>query len=183
MPTHYEVLGVAPSASAQEVRSAYVARARALHPDRAHGDSRRMQELNEAWRVLRDPSARRAYDASLAPPPPTEDLDPMDVPFRSPAAEPGDVGVAIARALPWVAILVVLALIFLVTAVANRSGPDEAEDLVGRCVRLGRATEVDVVPCGGEHDGRVELVVDRPALCPDGSEGQGMADDRWLCLS
>lgn len=181
MTTHYEVLGVAPSASAEEVRGAYVALARALHPDRAHGDARRMQEVNEAWRVLRDPAARQAYDASLAPPP--EEVDPMDVPFRAPAAEPGDVGVAIARALPWVAILVVLALIFLVTAVANRSGRDESEDLVGRCVRLGRASEVEVVPCAAANDGRVELVVDRPALCPDGSEGQGVADDRWLCLS
>jgi hypothetical protein len=40
-----------------------------------------------------------------------------------------------------------------------------------------------VVPCTEANDGRVELVVDRPALCPDGSDGQGMADDRWLCLS
>jgi curved DNA-binding protein CbpA len=183
VPTHYEVLGVGPSASAEEVRRAYVELARALHPDRAHGDARRMQEVNEAWRVLRDPTARRAYDASLAPPPPLEDVDPMDVPFHAPEAEPGDVGVAIARALPWVAILVVLALIFLVTAVANRSGRDESEDLVGRCVRLERASEVEVVPCTEANDGRVELVVDRPALCPDGSDGQGMADDRWLCLS
>lgn len=183
MPTHYEVLGVAASASAEEVRRAYVELARALHPDRAHGDARRMQEVNEAWRVLRDPAARRAYDVSLAPPPPSPDVDPMDVPFHGPAAEPGDVGVAIVRALPWVAILVVLALIFVMTAVANRSGGDGSEDLVGRCVRLGRASEVDVVPCGEANDGRVQLVVDRPALCPDGSEGQGMADDRWLCLS
>jgi hypothetical protein len=73
MATHYEVLGVAPGATAGELRAAYVAKARTLHPDRhagAAGDERRrveraMQEVNVAWTVLSDPRARRDYDASL----------------------------------------------------------------------------------------------------------------------
>lgn len=185
MPTHYEVLGVSPSASTDEVRRAYVDLARALHPDRTNGDARRMQVVNEAWRVLRDPSTRRTYDASLVPPSPSlpPGVDPMDVPFHGSAAQPGDVGVAIARALPWAAVLLVLALIFLVTAVANRPGGGDDDRLLGRCVRLMQASAVETVPCAEEHDGRVELIVDRPSLCPDGSEGQSVAHDRWLCLS
>jgi hypothetical protein len=71
---HYEVLGVEPGCDAGAVRKAYLAAARRYHPDfhadadaatRA-GNARRMQDLNQAWEVLGDPSARAAYDRSLA---------------------------------------------------------------------------------------------------------------------
>jgi curved DNA-binding protein CbpA len=74
--THYEVLGVAPSASPAEVRRAYLSLARRYHPD-FHGNDtpvaqqearRRMQEVNAAWHVLGDPARRRAYDLSLRAP-------------------------------------------------------------------------------------------------------------------
>lgn len=77
--THYEVLGVARTASGEELRRAYVALARRHHPDiHAEGQprrraERRMQEINEAWAVLSDVELRRRYDRTLAPfdPPPT----------------------------------------------------------------------------------------------------------------
>ncbi len=71
---HYEVLGVDPACDASDVRRAYLAAARRYHPD-FHADAddvtrsrnaRRMQELNQAWEVLGDRSARAAYDRSLA---------------------------------------------------------------------------------------------------------------------
>lgn len=67
-PTHYDVLGVAPDADAAEIRRAYRARARALHPDTAAAPDTvmGMSAVNEAWAVLRDPVRRRAYDATLA---------------------------------------------------------------------------------------------------------------------
>lgn len=73
--THYEVLGVARTASAAEIRRAYLELARRHHPDFHGGDSpaaqeaarRRMQEVNAAWHVLGDPARRRAYDLSLRP--------------------------------------------------------------------------------------------------------------------
>ncbi len=71
--THYDVLEVAPTASAREVRQAYLAQARRHHPDRAgvddpgalaaHDDA--MRAVNEAWRVLGDPERRRAYDRDV----------------------------------------------------------------------------------------------------------------------
>lgn len=70
---HYEVLGVVPDSEPGEIRKAYLAAARRYHPDfhadadatvRA-GNARRMQELNQAWEVLGDPTARAAYDRSL----------------------------------------------------------------------------------------------------------------------
>ena len=62
--SHYDVLGVAPTASADEVRAAYRRAARDHHPD-AGGDGLRMQDLNAAWRVLGDPIRRAAYDRQL----------------------------------------------------------------------------------------------------------------------
>ncbi|HEY7107281.1 MAG TPA: J domain-containing protein [Acidimicrobiia bacterium] len=65
--TYYEQLGVAPTASAADIRAAYRTLARTLHPDRARGQaSSRMASINEAWRVLGDPTRRAAYDDELA---------------------------------------------------------------------------------------------------------------------
>jgi hypothetical protein len=63
--THYDVLGVARAATADELRAAYRARARAHHPD-AGGDPALFRRVNVAWRVLGDPDRRRAYDHLLA---------------------------------------------------------------------------------------------------------------------
>lgn len=73
MGTHYETLGVKPSASAKEIRKAYLRRARALHPDRqlerSPADARRaeeaMQMVNVAWNVLSDSKKKADYDARL----------------------------------------------------------------------------------------------------------------------
>jgi hypothetical protein len=70
-PGHYEELGVAPTATAAEIRTAYVALAREHHPDRNTGRSAgeraaaaaRMARVNAAWTVLSDPQRRAAYDA------------------------------------------------------------------------------------------------------------------------
>lgn len=63
--THYEVLGVAESATEVEVRAAYWAAARRQHPD-SGGEAEAMRRLNEAWRVLQDSGRRAAYDRELA---------------------------------------------------------------------------------------------------------------------
>jgi len=66
---HYETLGVDPEAAMTEIRQAYLAAARAAHPD-LHRDSdqqrvtaeARMREVNAAWAVLGDVDQRSAYD-------------------------------------------------------------------------------------------------------------------------
>jgi hypothetical protein len=63
--THYEVLGVAPTAPTSEVRRAYVTLARRHHPDRAGGDADTMRAINDAWATLRDPHRRASYDLAL----------------------------------------------------------------------------------------------------------------------
>jgi curved DNA-binding protein CbpA len=67
MRTHYDVLGVPSSASADEVKRAYHRRAREHHPDVHVGRSGDpMVEVNVAWAVLGDPVRRRTYDHELA---------------------------------------------------------------------------------------------------------------------
>ena len=190
--THYDVLGVRPDAPPEDVRRAYLDRARELHPDRtatrsktdAERAARGMQEVNEAWRILRDPTSRAAYDRALQPvEDEDEDVDDLDRPFHAPLAEPGDLGVSLARAIPWVAILTVLFAIFVFTAFAGGDRTDDAaDDLVGRCVVTGSASSVRPVPCDGPNEGQVVLIVDQASLCPRDSTPQAIEGDRWLCL-
>ena len=63
-PDPYAVLGVPATATQIEIRAAYRAAARRLHPD-AGGSADAMQRLNTAWHVLQDPARRAAYDRSL----------------------------------------------------------------------------------------------------------------------
>jgi len=77
--TLYDVLGVRPDASVDDLRRAYRERARELHPDRNFdldpadraAAQRQMQELTDAWRILGDATRRRKYDRELAGPEPT----------------------------------------------------------------------------------------------------------------
>lgn len=87
MATHYEVLGVAPDASTEEIQRAYRLLARRHHPDVApDADRATMAAINGAWAVLADPVRRRDYDAGLgrpeAPPrpapPPGSDWQPFE---------------------------------------------------------------------------------------------------------
>ncbi|HEY3115715.1 MAG TPA: molecular chaperone DnaJ [Chloroflexota bacterium] len=61
---YYEVLGIARTASADDIRKAFRKLALDYHPDRNKTDEAhdRFKEINEAYEVLRDPEKRRAYD-------------------------------------------------------------------------------------------------------------------------
>jgi curved DNA-binding protein CbpA len=61
----YQILGVSPDASDDEIRKAYHARARRLHPD-VVGESGldEMRQLNQAWAILKDLERRATHDAA-----------------------------------------------------------------------------------------------------------------------
>src|ERR1700747_1418508 len=61
----YEVLGVAKSASADDLKKAYRKLAMQYHPDRNSGDKaaeQRFKDISEAYDVLKDEQKRAAYD-------------------------------------------------------------------------------------------------------------------------
>jgi hypothetical protein len=71
--SYYDLLGVGADADVSEVRRAYHRKAQLLHPDRfaaSPEEERRqaeaeMKAVNAAWNTLKNPEARRRYDAGL----------------------------------------------------------------------------------------------------------------------
>jgi curved DNA-binding protein CbpA len=71
---HYAILGVTSTATAGEIRRAYLSLAKRFHPDRHHSksvtiqyrNSERFKVIGEAYYILDDPASRRAYDLTRA---------------------------------------------------------------------------------------------------------------------
>lgn len=73
--THYQLLGLKPDCAQEAVDAAFRNESRRLHPDRAAAGATPelkakandvFKSINEAYRVLRDPDLRRAYDDAQA---------------------------------------------------------------------------------------------------------------------
>lgn len=79
--SHYQVLGVAPHASHDEIRRAYRALVKRHHPDAnpdAPAEARaRVAQIIAAWEVLGDPAKRQAYDWAIGTTPRPNPADPF----------------------------------------------------------------------------------------------------------
>ena len=60
---YYTMLGVEPTASPDDIKSAFRAKAKQSHPDHG-GSEEQFKQLNEAYDTLKDPHKRAAYDHS-----------------------------------------------------------------------------------------------------------------------
>ncbi|XP_004683422.1 PREDICTED: dnaJ homolog subfamily C member 4 isoform X2 [Condylura cristata] len=94
---YYELLGVHPGASAEEVKRAFFSKSKELHPDRDPGNPTlhsRFVELSEAYQVLSREQSRRSYDQQLrsATPPraPTTSTQPRPAHQTHSSWEPPD---------------------------------------------------------------------------------------------
>ena len=71
-PNYYDVLGVGPRATTDQIRAAWKAAALRHHPDKnpkdPEGAAERTKRINTAKDVLCDPDKRRAHDAELRAP-------------------------------------------------------------------------------------------------------------------
>lgn len=59
---YYELLGVAKTASPEEIKRAFRTKAHQFHPDKANGDAEKFKQINAAYQVLSDTDKRRQYD-------------------------------------------------------------------------------------------------------------------------
>lgn len=67
MPSYYELLGVSPKASGEEIRKAYLQLAHQYHPDAGGSkkDEEKLKEINAAYHCLKNPKKRLQYDLGI----------------------------------------------------------------------------------------------------------------------
>ncbi|WP_310467423.1 J domain-containing protein [Sphingomonas sp.] len=83
-PDHYEILGVSRTATAHEIRAAYLALMKRYHPDtapRARRAADFVSVLNGCYAILRNPATRTEYDRALQGHSPTAVLAMRDQPL------------------------------------------------------------------------------------------------------
>jgi len=62
MKNYYDILGVAKTATEEEIKSAFRKLAHKYHPDKKGGDEKKFKEVSEAYSVLSDKKKRAEYD-------------------------------------------------------------------------------------------------------------------------
>lgn len=180
---HYEVLGISPTASTDDIRSAFRRLAREHHPDTSvHPNSAKtMSEINRAWSVLSDPVKRFEYDRSLRSGEPSVKSvhrESQDFVHVSPTAP-----VYPAR-FPWRGILffavVAIVAVLVMHATAKPVGPEVPDNLLvaGSCIQIDTERFAREVSCMDSHDGIVRQLVALDKDCPSDTTGyldrQGM---------
>ena len=207
-PNYYETLGVSRNADRESIRKAYIAIARASHPDRQASEGKRrsaaearIRAVNTAWNVLSDPTRRRDYDLSL--PDPVRKATPQttrpDLSDRRPPP-PSGILVPASTAVLWkwlpVAVAVLLG-VGLIVGSAYATSQDEPKSssngatatqtfTKGSCVVVapGPSGKVAlVVTCDKLSSGVIDSVVQTPRPCPPlTTEFQLFDGKTTLCL-
>lgn len=171
-----------PDAPPSVIRSSYRARARLHHPDRRADDRDgvTMADINEAYRVLKDPGRRAVYDRSLrvgstgstvgstsaADSPTVDDTIVASSRRANPLSPDGP-----AR-FPWKGLLIAgvvgSGLVIVNAALADPPGEEVPDGIIqtDSCVAIEPNGDAREVACTGEDDIVVELLIPLDARCP-----------------
>ncbi len=188
--SHYDVLGVAQSASVRDIKTAYRAQARRVHPDRVAKENEQwalqeMAALNVAWSVLSDPERRREYDNSLPQSaashtthertaPKVDDVN-VERDRLSQLFAQRPLNTSPAR-FPWRSMSVIavagVALVVILGIFADPGEEAPPDQLLrsGSCVTIEPDQSVREVSCSDEHDGVVRQLIGFDMTCPGQSQ-------------
>ncbi len=197
--THYQVLGVAPLASADELKVAFRNKARELHPDnnankstaQQHAASLELARLTESWRVLNDPRRRLDYDQQQLA---RQRRPAIAVPTIRPHSgsgssatrpTPQSVGITYepssAKPIVWIigilAVVAVVVILFVGGSEGDSSTPSPRIQ-VGACVLVVSTSSgktLHPVPCSDKHDGIIAQQLTDYGPCRDTEESFNVA--------
>ncbi|CAB4905142.1 unannotated protein [freshwater metagenome] len=167
---YYEVLGVSPSASTEQLRAAYREKVRIIHPDSAvaasPSASLQMAEVVHAWSTLSNPDLRRAYDEDFL-----ESIEFPPAPIVRGQFPKSLIG--------WILTVGILGVLVL-DALSSPIAPIKPDGLLqsGSCVVIDANKLAVEVGCEVEHYGVVRQLVGFDMTCPSDTESvrdrQGM---------
>ena len=163
----YEVLGVTPTASIEQMRAAYRDKVRIIHPDSAvvasPTASLQMAKVVRAWSTLSDPLLRRAYDDELFDAQSELDESFPPTPIVRANFPKGLIGWILA-----IGITVVLVLNVLSDPIA----PAKPDGLLqsGSCVVIDANKLAVEVGCEVDHYGVVRQLIGFDMTCPSDTE-------------
>jgi molecular chaperone DnaJ len=174
----YDILGVVPSATTEQIRSSYRNLARQVHPDvgsAAHNATVTMAEINYAWSVLADPVRRREYDNSQRVS--------RNVSSSSPESGIDDRGRQVIPPtmlqpvrFPWrgmlIAVVVGSVIVLIARGFTDPPPPGIPDQLLepGSCVVIGPDRLATEVSCGGPHEYVVAQFIPLDRVCPMNTE-------------
>jgi hypothetical protein len=196
--TLYDLLGVTPDATFEQLRRAYRERVRELHPDtNPRASDEAIRQLNGAWSILSNAERRREYDCTMRAAVDGKSHVETSPPISDP--EPASVHHPFAWVLrPSALIIAVLLTVFVVTAYAGShvndrstpaSTPATTSDasqvgwLINQCFLPEPGHEV-VVPCSNPDSRQVMAVLPSAAPCPPATIAYRLTGrDQEVCLA
>ncbi len=75
----YDILGTTKDATQEEIKEAYRNQAKLHHPDKEGGSHEKMEQINKAYEILKDPTSRKRYDETGS----TEKIPEFNVRFKA----------------------------------------------------------------------------------------------------
>jgi hypothetical protein len=164
---YYEVLGVTPTASLDQMRAAYRDKVRIIHPDSAivasPTASLQMAQVVRAWSTLSDPLLRRAYDEELFDAQSELDESFPPTPIVRGNFPKGLIGWILAIGIAGVLVLNVL---------SDPIAPAKPDGLLqsGSCVVIDANKLAVEVGCEVDHYGVVRQLIGFDMTCPSDTE-------------